>query len=1253
MKRFDSASNTASQSTILIAFSLFLVVISLLGFIIFSINNVFAQPGDSSPPIGSIAINNNQPSTSSNIVTLTLGCDDGDGFGCSTIVLIWDNIDANLSPQSIDSIPNIRITSSSDSVGDTLSAVETGPNTGIFILEISRADPIEPGDTGVYWEEGDTIIAQNMQLSSQDGTKIVSAEFEDYAGNRSSASDTILLGSDSPDCTISSPEHLDFSVTNVSVSTLPGVAASANLVFKAPSDNSDAISTRIFIERSESSPNYSINANDFFIFPGETRDVAVLFNVPAGLAPGNYAYQSSILARDVHDCSVSTLPVSIILSVFPAPDFTLSSTTGSFNIARGGSATSSITVDARENSFAPLVMNFQAGWNYHEPRLQPIQTNSSFNTASVILEPGDTIRREMLLEPTLVDDSSPVNYIGDFAYTIIATGVWTDANGANQTITRRLDLPVSITEETFDFALSADNTMLFLEKGKTSSIELNVKHLSGRRLPVTLSAIVAPIALEAKLENQVGTPDFSSRLDVKALSAFSPRELEVVATGGGKSHSIKILLTNIPFAIDLEPSSSVSAGGSMDEEVSIVPLVPRYNSTVFLSISSSQLPEDTAAVSLVNDQGMPPFSTLLGIRTTPDVAIGNYTVVVTATDNQFTTSAIQIISISQTGSIIPRVQIDLSPRLDSLSIDGSSLLASDQLIVAPAWQVGEEHQLSALSEVLINETTKFVFDGWSDGENSPTRTILVSELATTIVGNYRLQYYLGIESAFGEVTGSDWYDEGRMASFSIDKTVPAGFAVNQIHEGWSGQSADLVGQLCQGETDTADAVDGSIAAGSDPSKAYGTICMNAAHTLVANWKSDSSLRDVVIGGGLAAAAIGGVVAFLAKTGSLNNLIKGKRPKIPILSWEVYSPAFVIVHEGTVFVDITLKNMGEADAKNIKIEAFSEDLVCPPAHLIENLMPWESRKISLVARPRESRPSYSMKVTLKSKYLPKKELMAVVAGTEIRYVPKKEESLSFPTKKIKVGVYGSGGVNAKWHDLPGRLLERGFALENMGGRESPHVLPSFEQMQAGQYDVILLSSATELLGADDISSLQKFVTSGKGLVMFGAAVSDKSNATTPTRLSTGLLDLFGCKAMVPAADNYNKQLFIEFDRCLGVRISESDHPVTRGFLGGEVFKTWGGAGAVMSLLPVSDGKVLAEQWLQTKDNQARNALSLPAVIAAATSATTTTTTIEPTQETEGRTVLLNIDSRLNITLELVERSILWASRAINDKSHSQY
>ena len=96
---------------------LFLVVMSLLGFTLFSINYAFAQPGDNSPPAGIVEINGNQPSTSSNIVTLTLVCNDGaNGVGCSGITLSWDNIDANQSPQSVDQIPNILVTSESDTL---------------------------------------------------------------------------------------------------------------------------------------------------------------------------------------------------------------------------------------------------------------------------------------------------------------------------------------------------------------------------------------------------------------------------------------------------------------------------------------------------------------------------------------------------------------------------------------------------------------------------------------------------------------------------------------------------------------------------------------------------------------------------------------------------------------------------------------------------------------------------------------------------------------------------------------------------------------------------------------------------------------------------------------------------------------------------------------------------------------------------------------------------------------------------------
>ena len=341
---------------------LFLVVMSLLGFTLFSINYAFAQPGDNSPPAGIVEINGNQPSTSSNIVTLTLVCNDGaNGVGCSGITLSWDNIDANQSPQSVDQIPNILVTSESDEVGETLSAIETGPNTGIFVLDIPRGSFVEGVDIGLYWNEGERITAQNVRLSSQQGIKTVFAGFQDYFENGSNASDSIFLSTGDGNCSIDSSDNLEFFVNNVSLRTLPGVTVSATLLLEAASDNSDAVSTRIFISRSESSPNYSISENDFFVSPGQAKNVNVFFSVPDNFALGDYTYRLAISARDVDGCNVPVAPIDIDLSVLATPDFSLSSTASRLDIERGDLGASSIIVDAKEKSFAPIIIDFQTG----------------------------------------------------------------------------------------------------------------------------------------------------------------------------------------------------------------------------------------------------------------------------------------------------------------------------------------------------------------------------------------------------------------------------------------------------------------------------------------------------------------------------------------------------------------------------------------------------------------------------------------------------------------------------------------------------------------------------------------------------------------------------------------------------------------------------------------------------------------------------------------------------------------------------
>ncbi len=63
--------------------------------------------------------------------------------------------DANRDPDIADSLSDIRVFSSSDSVGGRFSAIETGKNTGVFLLTFMTAS--EPQGNSIVVEPGDTL----------------------------------------------------------------------------------------------------------------------------------------------------------------------------------------------------------------------------------------------------------------------------------------------------------------------------------------------------------------------------------------------------------------------------------------------------------------------------------------------------------------------------------------------------------------------------------------------------------------------------------------------------------------------------------------------------------------------------------------------------------------------------------------------------------------------------------------------------------------------------------------------------------------------------------------------------------------------------------------------------------------------------------------------------------------------------------------------------------------------------------------
>jgi len=195
---------------------------------------------------------------------------------------------------------------------------------------------------------------------------------------------------------------------------------------------------------------------------------------------------------------------------------------------------------------------------------------------------------------------------------------------------------------------------------------------------------------------------------------------------------------------------------------------------------------------------------------------------------------------------------DVIPRVASMTIDGTTYSTS-QLPVAHDWVVGSSHSFSVNSIVPGQTGVQYVFTDWSDGSTSTSRTITVSGSANYIA-QYKTQYYLTVESDYGDPQGQRWYDEGSTAVFSVTSPVSAGLGVKYVFDHWEGDVS-----------------------ASTPST---EIPMRAPHTVRAVWRTDYTDLYSIIG---AIGIVGLVGAFIVV-----KILRGrKRP--PILLQEAPAP----------------------------------------------------------------------------------------------------------------------------------------------------------------------------------------------------------------------------------------------------------------------------------------------------------------------------------------------------------------------------
>lgn len=161
------------------------------------------------------------------------------------------------------------------------------------------------------------------------------------------------------------------------------------------------------------------------------------------------------------------------------------------------------------------------------------------------------------------------------------------------------------------------------------------------------------------------------------------------------------------------------------------------------------------------------------------------------------------------------------------NIDGNDYKSTD-LPIKLKWAPGSTHTISVQDIIQGDPGVRYVFVQWSDGNKDRARTfVAIGDL--TIKAVYKVQYLLTIKSEFGNPQGSDWYDAGTDAKFSV--TNPAGFIIQQVLQRWTGASSS--------------------------NSASASVKMDGPKTVVAEWRADYTQAFLLVGG--LVAAIGAVV----------------------------------------------------------------------------------------------------------------------------------------------------------------------------------------------------------------------------------------------------------------------------------------------------------------------------------------------------------------------------------------------------------
>lgn len=145
------------------------------------------------------------------------------------------------------------------------------------------------------------------------------------------------------------------------------------------------------------------------------------------------------------------------------------------------------------------------------------------------------------------------------------------------------------------------------------------------------------------------------------------------------------------------------------------------------------------------------------------------------------------------------LEIDLSVPNVPVTVNGATSQTSLQGSVVLQLPVGQAYSISVPSPLQSGSSTRIVFLGWQDGNNDTLRSLFLDG-DSKIVGSYKTQYALHVNSPVSQYSYSAWYDSGSVVTLRADNSASASWPFNLLglrynFHGWSGDMDSNANQI--------------------------------------------------------------------------------------------------------------------------------------------------------------------------------------------------------------------------------------------------------------------------------------------------------------------------------------------------------------------------------------------------------------------------------------------------------------------------